>query len=98
MMQPFAARTVCSLRQRLADAKFAFVPARNMLALLGDVSPSAVDSFAAMWDKTTIQTDETGRDVYPHKKSLLSYFEMKTTPLDGGTRSASHDRPGRYII
>jgi hypothetical protein len=71
---------VQGLRRRLARDKWALVKAADMRRVLSPLCATSEAELAQFWNDATPQVDEEGRQVYPHKGTLTSYYGMS-----GGT-------------
>ena len=77
--------TVAELHEALRREKFAFVPGATLWDMLASRGANSADvpTLASYWDEAIPQFDERGRDVYPFKGTLVSYYQMDASLAEG---------------
>ena len=92
-MQPSCAEptvTVASLQAQLARDYYAVVPASDMLQLLA-VDAADAQRLWRLWDEAVPQRDEHGREVYPFKGTLVTYYDLDASAaFDQARRAPGH--------
>ena len=59
----------------LLTSKFVLIPGNKILKLISkNVNLKDFDSLSLLWNSTIAQTNANHEPVYPHKKSLVSYY------------------------
>ena len=94
-----ATDTIKFIQSHLASKNFAFLPAADMCALMGNYykySSTDEEEFRQFWDSAIPQTDENEEEVYPYKSTLVSYFQMDVKKdFNSIHRSKSHNSEKR---
>lgn len=107
MAEPSSCPTsIASLQATLARESFAFADAPAMMNLLSsfhrpDALRSAIAPLHRLFDQAVPQRDEHDAEVYPHKGTLVSYYEIDTRVPDLARvrRMGAHDlRDSAHVI
>ena len=51
--------------------------------------------FPSRWDEAVPQIDEAGREVYPFKGTLVTYYDLDAAACDGPRRALGHSKKVR---